>query len=881
MEDKYDQIPKFTGSNFGVWKIRVESLLAAKGLSDVIKTLRPKSTAPDAQEAYDKKDTKVKAIIISALDDNHVQLVLQCKSSREIWSRLTAIHDQKSAACKNLLQKEFFDISKQEDESVSEYISRAEKIFGQLQDIGLRSIDSDALVSRIVTGLPEQYMAFMSRWSSEDSHRQTLNELLPQLMAEEKLIQQFTKGKGGLALMGEGSRGNSYGRRYKPPYSYRNNQSSHNTYSQDHKNSTYRNFSKKNNSVNNNKNTNEANSNQEKRIPARYRCYICKVKGHLNKDCPSRKSKRVYEATAIVAESHYSRSVYNKPDGWILDSGSTNHMSYNSSLFSSYKHLEVPRTVQLGDGNVGYAIGEGEVTLQTVIEPGVYRSVIAKDVWHVPEVKRNLISQSNMMKKNIIGDIKTDRVIMRDTDGKPIFSAFMRGDLLHLWLKNNEEEFAEANLTVIDKETELDLWHRRLAHNNFINVENMSKFGSVKGLPNLVGALQKSGTSIQTIKCISCKLGKQPRKHFPRRSQPRATVVGERLHIDMCGPIPVATIAGAKHFVLLKDEYSNYKFIYFVKTKDNLFEALDKTIAEIQSRGFKVKTLVSDRGSELTSNRTKELLNRKDILHELSAPFTPEQNGFIERENRTIAEAARTMLIHKDLPAYLWGEAANTAVYIYNRIINKNTEPKTPFELYYGCVPRIDHIRVFGSIAMVKAQEKKRSGYQSKLEPRANKCILVGFEKDYTYKCFNPVDKKMMVTRDVHFDEMKPFDWLKDKKHESDYSQLTSFIMNLSSDDECDSDPPASDKGEEPDILNDSFQSAADELDDQTSTHEEVVNDEQEEQNIAQVTLRRSARLRDKSTNAESAQVLFACNEEPSSYEEAVNSEKKHCGKPQ
>lgn len=208
---------------------------------------------------------------------------------------------------------------------------------------------------------------------------------------------------------------------------------------------------------------------------------------------------------------------------------------------------------------------------------------------------------------------------------------------------------------------------------------------------------------------------------------PRASKVGERLHIDMGGPIDTPPIGGYRHFVLLKDEYSNYRFIHFVKTKDALFDALRQTICEIESKGFKVQTLVSDCGIELT--RSKELLLSKSITHETSAPFTPQQNGFIERDNRTVVKAARTLLIHKKLPEYLWGEAANVAVYVLNRVMNKNTKTKNPYGLYHGTIPKVSHLKVFGSLAQVKMQEKKRSGYLRKLEPRVMKTILIGYEQ--------------------------------------------------------------------------------------------------------------------------------------------------------
>lgn len=282
-----------------------------------------------------------------------------------------------------------------------------------------------------------------------------------------------------------------------------------------------------------------------------------------------------------------------------------------------------------------------------------------------------------------------------------------------------------------------------------------------------------------------------------------------------------------------------------------------------------MQTLVSDHGSELTSGKTKELLLSKSIIHDFSAPFTPEQNGFIERGNRTVVEAVRSMLIHKNLPEYLWGEAANVAVYVLNRIVNKNTRPKTPYEIYFGSVPKVSHIRIFGSLALVKMQEKKRSGYQRKLEPRAMTTISVGYEKDFTYKCFNPVDKKFIVTREVIFDESKSYEW--SGKEEHTYVSLDTFISNERTIESDDNMPVNESVISDHDV---SFESARDDslteenMDEYTS--EQVTNNGHSD---LEVGLRRSARLANRENTSVIAEALLVYGDEPTTYEEAVISD--------
>lgn len=143
------------------------------------------------------------------------------------------------------------------------------------------------------------------------------------------------------------------------------------------------------------------------------------------------------------------------------------------------------------------------------------------------------------------------------------------------------------------------------------------------------------------------------------------------------------------------------------------------------------------------------------IHHTTSAPFTPAQNGAIERDNRTVFESARSMQVARRVQHNLWGEAVQTAVYLLNRSTNIHSD-KTPFEHVFGRRPKVGHLRIFGSRVLVKLQEKKRTGYQKKLDDRACLMIMVGYEREYTYRLFNPEKQTVIISREVEFDESKP-----------------------------------------------------------------------------------------------------------------------------
>lgn len=213
------------------------------------------------------------------------------------------------------------------------------------------------------------------------------------------------------------------------------------------------------------------------------------------------------------------------------------------------------------------------------------------------------------------------------------------------------------------------------------------------------------------------------------------------------------------------------------------------------------------------------------------------------------------MLFHMKLPETLWDEAANTAIYILNRICNKNTGNTTPYELYFGEEPRVDHIRVFGALALAKLQEKKISGYQRKSEPRALKTLLVGYDKDFTYRLFDPVDKKIIISRDVSSDESKTLKLTDGKKtYKSSETYIDSIPVVSGENNEYDTEELANDEQ----VLEESFRSA---------------NEEEpfEEENLPEIPVRTSSLpsnlIEGEDTVASFAEALIIYGNEPSSYE--------------
>lgn len=222
-EDKMEKIrlPQFNGNDFAVWKAKVRALLTSYDLEQHLtadgpppsRKIRVKQADQaiveqiDAEREAERKrfihqDQRVKAWLLIALDDKHASLVLRCQSAKEIWETLNSLHGQKSAVNKFNAGAEFFETRMKKNESVRSYITRVEQAFRKMKACGVNLTEEELLTIRIVCGLSEDYMGFITMWNGLDSDKQTMNELNERLGAEEQLVTRF---KGRVVIEDDGN----------------------------------------------------------------------------------------------------------------------------------------------------------------------------------------------------------------------------------------------------------------------------------------------------------------------------------------------------------------------------------------------------------------------------------------------------------------------------------------------------------------------------------------------------------------------------------------------------------------------------------------------------------------------------------------------------
>ena len=250
--------------------------------------------------------------------------------------------------------------------------------------------------------------------------------------------------------------------------------------------------------------------------------------------------------------------------------------------------------------------------------------------------------------------------------------------------------------------------------------------------------------------CETSQFGKQARDPFPKEAV-RSQKVLEVVHSDVCGPMPVNSVGGNKYFVTFTDECTRYTAIYFMSTKNEVLKYFKEFHREAELvTGEKLKCIRSDNGTEYVNGEFDRYLKEHGIRRQLTAPFSPQQNGIPERLNRTLLNSARSMLHYAGMPEKFWAEAIFNATYVKNRVPTKAIEDKVPYEAFWGKKPLVRYFRIFGCDAYVHVPKQNRK----KLDFQSKKAIFLGYDlRSKAYRLWNAEKNHVVISRNVKFNE--------------------------------------------------------------------------------------------------------------------------------
>ncbi|GJW65914.1 retrovirus-related pol polyprotein from transposon TNT 1-94 [Tanacetum coccineum] len=305
---------------------------------------------------------------------------------------------------------------------------------------------------------------------------------------------------------------------------------------------------------------------------------------------------------------------------------------------------------------------------------------------------------------------------------------------------------ASSPICLLSKATKTKswLWHRRLSYLNFGAINHLARHGLVHGLPRL--KFEKDHL------CSACAMGKSKKQSHKPKSEDTNQEKLYLLHMDLCGPMYVASVNRKKYILIIMDDYSQFTWVKFLASKDEAPDFIIKFLKMIQVRlNATVRNIRTDNGTEFVNQTLRDYYEQVGISHETSVARTPQQNGVVERRNCTFVEAARTILIFAQAPLYLWAEAIATACYTQNRSIIRRRYGKTPYELLHDRKPDLSYLHVFGALCYPNNDSENLG----KLQAKADIGIFIGYApKKKAYRIYNRRTQKIIETIHVDFDEL-------------------------------------------------------------------------------------------------------------------------------
>ncbi|GJZ16209.1 putative ribonuclease H-like domain-containing protein [Tanacetum coccineum] len=418
---------------------------------------------------------------------------------------------------------------------------------------------------------------------------------------------------------------------------------------------------------------------------------------------------------------------------WCVDSGCSKHMTGNLKLLINFvwKFLG---TVRFGNDHVAAILGFGDLQ---------WGNILITRVYFVEGLGHNLFSVGQFCDSDLEVAFRRNSCFVRSLEGVDLLKGNRSTNLYTI----NLHEMASASpicLMARATSTKSWLWHQRLSHLNFDTINDLAKNDLVTGLPKFKYHKEHL--------CPSCEQGKSKRASHPPKPVPNSKQRLHLLHMDLCGPMRIASINGKRYVLVIVDDYSRYTWVHFLRSKDEAPEVIKTFLKRItvllQSPVIIIRT---DNGTEFKNQILKEYFDSVGISHQASSVRTPQQNGVVERRNRTLVEAARTMLIFSRAPLFLWAEAIATACYTQNRSIIHRRFNKTPYELINGRKPDISFLHVFGALCYPK-NDREDIG---KLGAKGDIGFFIGYSADScAYRVYNRRTKKIMETMNVTFDEL-------------------------------------------------------------------------------------------------------------------------------
>ncbi|GAA5915784.1 uncharacterized protein JCM6883_001929 [Sporobolomyces salmoneus] len=741
-------LPKLSSSaSYPNWSFQLRLYFQSKGLWNIVKGTEPKpvvspsgvstdTTPPalavteDDLEAWRQKDSAAQLAISLAVSPSQNVHIVSKTSSKDAWKALENVHEKQGQSALYSLLTRLVSAKFKDGDDLEEHISLMVNTHLDLASIN-EPLPDKHLVVFLLHSLPQSWdtvvmMIESLPSSSSSSSGPTSETVIAKLLAEAERRK--------VGSSSSNRRLNAAALSSNPPTS---------------------------------------SSSEPKKDLSKVECFKCHRFGHYADKCTVRKKTNAKKSvefslvvrtvdpdTAVAFRTHQSEE---RPEHWLVDSGAGENFTGDRQSLSSF--VDSPLLVEVANGARIVSPGYGKRTLSFKNGSKLQLS----KVFYLPGATTGLLSVSYLSDKGGTVSFNKDRIAQIFV-GSTLVTKTIPGTRYQLPLLraripstitssspppsippsskslSSNPFFSLSTTSFSSRDTgagTLLEWHRRLGHISFDAILELDRSNSVNGMIL---------TDKKKVDCEACNLSKSKRSPF-RTVSTNAPHVLYRVFINL-GFVDHADRDGNKVYLAIVDQFTCAKWTFTLPSKSSsgvveIWSSWKEMVERLT--GQKVGQVRSDNGGEFISQEFEAALERDGIFHERTAPYTPEQNGQVERLNGSLLTLVKTMLKDSNVDKSFWSFALSVATFISNRSPHPRFRDKTPFELVTGKKASIKHLHPFGSPSFVHIDKSLRK----KLDDSAVKGFLVGYDGEYNYKVFVPELDRVVVSRHVHFSKLE------------------------------------------------------------------------------------------------------------------------------
>jgi hypothetical protein len=744
---------KLDSMNYMLWKLQISAILDAYSMIEHLdgSTQQPRQfiitedgdqTLNPAFLIWRKKDKALLTLLLSTLSSPVLAMVVGSTTSQEVWDRLEDKFTCTARANVLNLKLELQGIKKG-NESINSYLQRIKNTRDKLSAVGVL-VDNEELLHMILKGLPKEFAPFASAIRTRDDSI-SFEKLSVLLQTEEQSMAVASESFSNSALAMFVSNNHKPNNSFNVGQGY-NRGRGRNSFNRGRGGRSFNSYPPQHQTQLSQSSNPTSQPSSQPGFQGKYErptCQICWKIGHYAVDCYHRMDF-AYQGknppTKLAAMANASNLQYTQnSETWLTDSGAFDHITASASALTTPTPYQGTEQVTVGNGQNLPIQSIGNTHLHTQ-----YHKFQLKNVLHIPRIASNLLSVHKLCLDNncschfdaqklLIQDLPTGRLLYKGLSKDGVYP-------IHSSQFCTSASSKTACLASSSAQT-WELWHSRLGHPSAKVLHTI--------FPSLSSCNSLEFNSVNSH-CKHCLAGKMHQLPFSVSTN-KVTAPFQLVHADLWGPAPSVSLNGFRFYLVLVDEYTKFTWVYLLTHKSDTFNIFKQFIALVKTQ-FKqsVQLFRTDCGGEFTSTEFNTFCANHGIIHQLSCPHTPQQNGVAERKHRHLIQCALALLSQSNLPISYWSYAVSTAAHLINKLPTPVLSNKSPWESLFHTKPTLSHLRAFGCQCFPLLTPYNKN----KLQPKSVPCIFVGYpfhSKGYT--CFDPSTHRFYTSRHVLFNE--------------------------------------------------------------------------------------------------------------------------------